>query len=97
MANYQSIIRLWPEVREFIRNRRWVHCGEALAYGPNISAQAFSTDALGYRHSVFEKRGVPIAGPGHVNNLGFVDEFHYDNDGTASLCDDFAKVIAPLL
>ena len=54
MADYQKIVRLRPDVRAFIRNRRWVHRGEAIAYGPNISCDAFSTDGLGYRHNVFK-------------------------------------------
>lgn len=53
MANYQAIARLRPEVRQFIRNRRWVHRGDVIAYGPNIRCEAFSTDAAGFRHSVF--------------------------------------------
>lgn len=61
MANYQSIMRLRPEVREFIRNRRWVHRGEAISYGPNITCEAFSTDALGYRHNVFDGRTLSTA------------------------------------
>jgi hypothetical protein len=52
MANYQNIMRLRPEVREFIRNRRWVHRGDAIAYGPNIRGEGVSTDARGFRHSV---------------------------------------------
>ena len=51
MANYQSIVRLRPEVREFIRHRRWVHRGDVIAYGPNIRCESFSTDAAGFRHS----------------------------------------------
>jgi hypothetical protein len=53
MANYQNIVRLRPEVREFIRNRRWVHRGDVIAYGPNIHCNSFSTDAVGFRHSSF--------------------------------------------
>jgi hypothetical protein len=53
MANYETIMRLRPEVREFVRNRRWIHRGDVIAYGPNISCDAFSTDAAGFRHSVF--------------------------------------------
>src|SRR6059058_1194819 len=51
MANYQAIARLRPEVRDFIRNRRWVHRGDVVAYGPNIRCDAFSTDGAGFRHS----------------------------------------------
>ena len=53
MANYQTIVRLRPEVRDFIRNRRWVQRGEAVTYGPNTSCDSFSTDAAGFRHSTF--------------------------------------------
>lgn len=53
MANYQNIVRLRPEVREFIRNRRWVHRGDVVTYGPNIRCDSFSTDAAGFRHSSF--------------------------------------------
>ena len=44
-----------------------------------------------------EKLGVPLAGPGLSNDIGFVDEFHYDREGTLSLCDDFAAALEPLL
>ena len=61
MANYESIMRLRPEVREFVRNRRWVHRGDVLFYGPNISAQTFSTDGGGFRHSVFRGETLGVA------------------------------------
>ena len=54
MANYQNIVRLRPEVRDFIRNRRWVHRGDVISYGPNIRCESFSTDAAGFRHSMFD-------------------------------------------
>lgn len=60
MANYQNIMRLRPEVREFIRNRRWVHRGDVIAYGPNIRGEAFSTDARGFRHSTFQGREMSV-------------------------------------
>lgn len=53
VANYQTIVRLRPEVRDFIRNRRWVRRGEVLVYGPNTRCESFSTDSAGFRHSVF--------------------------------------------
>jgi hypothetical protein len=56
VANYQAIMRLRPEVREFIRNRKWVHRGDVVTYGPNIRCEGFSTDAAGFRHSVFDGR-----------------------------------------
>lgn len=54
MANYQNIMRLRPEVRQFIRNRRWIHRGDVITYGRNISSEGFSTDAAGFRHSTFQ-------------------------------------------
>jgi len=53
VANYPAIMRLRPEVREFIRNRRWVHRGDVITYGPNVRCDSFSTDTAGFRHSTF--------------------------------------------
>ena len=85
MANYQAIIRLRPEVRDFIRHRRWVHRGDVIAYGPNIACDSFSTDGAGFRHSTFrgdtlsvhdclqrERYGV-ILGSSHVYGFGLSD------------------------
>ena len=60
MANYQTIVRLRPEVRDFIRNRRWVHRGEVVAYGANTRCDSFSTDAAGFRHSVFKGETISV-------------------------------------
>jgi hypothetical protein len=46
---------------------------------------------------VADKLGVPLAGPGITNAIGFIDEFHYDADGTRALCEDFASALEPLL
>lgn len=54
MANYEAIMRLRPEVRPFVRNRRWVHRGDVISYGPNVSNDEFSTDQAGFRHSMFK-------------------------------------------
>jgi hypothetical protein len=61
MANYQAIMRIHPEVREFIRNRKWVHRGDVVTYGPNIRCDSFSTDQAGFRHSVFGGRTYSVA------------------------------------
>jgi hypothetical protein len=61
MANYQTIVRLRPEVREFIRNRRWVDRGEAIGYGPNTKCDGFSTDSAGFRHSTFKGETLAVA------------------------------------
>ena len=49
------------------------------------------------RESLAAALGVPLAGPGITNDLGFVDEFHYDEHGTRALSDDFAAAIQSLL
>jgi hypothetical protein len=82
VANYQTIVRLRPEVREFIRNRRWIHRGEVISYGANIRCQSFSTDGAGFRHSSFrgetlsvsdclkrERYGI-VLGPSNVYGFG---------------------------
>jgi hypothetical protein len=61
VANYQNIVRLRPEVRDFIRNRRWIHRGDIIAYGPNIRCESFSTDPAGFRHSVFKGETLSVA------------------------------------
>lgn len=53
MADYAKIVRRRPEVRDFIRNRKWVHRGDVIFYGANISCDSFSTDERGFRHSMF--------------------------------------------
>jgi hypothetical protein len=82
MANYPSIIRLRPEIRDFIRNRVWVHRGDVVAYGPNIRCDSFSTDQAGFRHSMFKgatlavtdcvrrKRYGLVLGPSSVYGFG---------------------------
>jgi hypothetical protein len=57
----------------------------------------FVVDYHTRRKVVAEKLGVPLAGPGKTNNMGFVDEFHYDADGTRALCEDFGDALEPLL
>jgi len=57
----------------------------------------FVVDYHTRRKAVAEKLGVPLAGPGKTNSIGFIDEFHYDADGTRALCDDFGKALEPSL
>ena len=88
MANYQNIMRLRPEVREFVRNRRWLHRGDVIVYGPNIRCDSFSTDASGFRHSSFvgetlslidcvqrERYGL-VLGPSSVYGFGLAGNEH---------------------
>jgi hypothetical protein len=59
--------------------------------------KAFVEDYHSRRKAVAEKLGVPLAGPGKTNDIGFIDEFHYDADGTRALCNDFGNALEPLL
>ena len=57
----------------------------------------FVEDYHGRRKKLAETLKVPLAGPGNTNDIGFIDEFHYDREGTRALCDDFAAALEPLL
>jgi hypothetical protein len=57
----------------------------------------FVEDYHSRRKALAEQLRVPLAGPGKTNDIGFIDEFHYDRDGTRALCDDFAKALEPIL
>jgi len=60
MADYSKIVRLRPEVRDFIRNRKWVHRGDVIFYGANIQCGPFSTDDRGFRHSQFGGKSMSV-------------------------------------
>ena len=52
MANYEKILKLRPEVADFIRLRTSLrYRGEVMGYPANLSCESFSTDRAGYRHS----------------------------------------------
>ncbi|MCL6729092.1 hypothetical protein [Sphingomonas hankyongi] len=72
MANYQNIMRLRPEVRDFVRNRRWVHRGDVITYGANVQCGSFSTDARGYRHSTFRGQTLSVADCARSDRYGLV-------------------------
>lgn len=72
MADYAKIVRRRPEVREFIRHRRWVHRGEALAYGPNFAGDGFSTDAVGFRQTTFRGRTLSTSDAAASERFGLV-------------------------
>ena len=57
----------------------------------------FVADYHARRAALAAKLDVPLAGPGITNAIGFIDEFHYDREGTRALADDFANAFAPLL
>ena len=59
--------------------------------------KAFANQFYDRREAVAQRLGIPLAGPGRVNDVGFIDEFHFDEDGTRALTDDVAAALAPLL
>jgi hypothetical protein len=82
VANFQTIMRVRPDYRQFVRHRRLVHRGDAIVVAPNIQTELFSTDGAGFRHSVFrgetlapseiaarERYGI-VLGSSHIFGLG---------------------------
>jgi len=49
------------------------------------------------RAGLAERLKVPLAGPGATNDLGFIDEFHYDEDGTKAMASYIGDALEPLL
>jgi len=88
MANYQKIVRVRPEVREYIRHGGWVHRGDVVTYRPGTQCSVFSTAADGFRHSVFagetlslsdclaRKRYGLVLGSSHVFGFGLPGNEH---------------------
>lgn len=88
MANYRAIVKHHPEVRDYIRLRKWVHRGETISYGPDIDSETLSTDPVGYRNSVFGGRRMGlkecleagryglVMGPSNVYGFGVPSDAH---------------------
>lgn len=72
MANYQALMRVRPEYREFIRHRRLVYRGEVVVFGPNIRCDAFSTDGAGFRHSTFDGKTLTVGDVLNQERYGLV-------------------------
>jgi len=88
MADYRAIAKHHPEVREYIRLRKWVHRGEAAFYAPDIAGDILTTDASGYRNGVWRGERLTLAdcfeadryglvmGASHVYGFGVPDNGH---------------------
>lgn len=62
MANYEKIIELRPEMREFFENRKKIGFrGDVLTYWANQRAEHYSTDAAGFRHSTLAGKEYSVA------------------------------------
>lgn len=88
MANYRAIVKHHPEVREYIRLRKWVNRGEAIFYAPNIESEVLSTDPAGYRNGIWQGARLTLAdclkgdryglvmGPSNVYGFGVPSDGH---------------------
>lgn len=88
MANYRAIVKHHPEVRDYIKLRKWVHRGETISYGPNIDSDTLSTDSIGYRKSVWRGQRMTLGdclrsgryglvmGPSNVYGFGVPSDAH---------------------
>lgn len=61
MANHKRIIELRPEVADFRSKQNVTMRGDVLSYVPNKRCSSFSTDAAGFRHSVFRGQEYSVA------------------------------------
>ena len=59
--------------------------------------KTFVRDYHRQRHAVARALNAPLAGPGFDNDIGFVDEFHYDREGTIALAGYFGDAIEKVL
>lgn len=108
MADYKRIIKYFPPVRDYIRNRQWVKRGDVIAYAPGNRSEHFTTDTVGFRRTVFngkslslpecmvEDRYAMILGSSHVFGFGLQS----DKQTFASRLSDimgfpFASVVFP--
>jgi hypothetical protein len=49
------------------------------------------------REAIAKALKIPLAGPQRPNDLGFIDEFHFDEDGTRAVAGDVGDALEPLL
>lgn len=72
MANYRAIVRRFPAVRDYLQTVKWVRRGDVQAYQPNLSCAAFSTDQLGFRHTLFGGAELSLAGADRIPRFGLI-------------------------
>jgi hypothetical protein len=59
--------------------------------------RAFDESFHERRKAVCDRLGIPLAGQGLTDRLGFIDEFHCDRDGTRLLSEVVGDAVEPLL
>jgi hypothetical protein len=72
MANYRALVRHFPSALEYLRQARWIRRGDVLAYAPLLSAETFSTDAFGFRHTWFAGRNIGLDAAAEHSRIGLV-------------------------
>lgn len=87
MADFRVLSRHYPEIREYIKHRRWVDRSGVLAYAPNMNCEVFSTDDFGFRRgslngAPFDLR-VAFSGEPYALVLGSSHVFGFGLEGDA--------------
>lgn len=59
--------------------------------------KAFAQRFYARREGLADRYNIALAGPGPSNQLGFIDEFHYDEEGTRAMVEDIAAALEPQL
>jgi hypothetical protein len=95
MADYRRVIRHFPAVRDYLRNRVWVQRGDVTAYAPGQKTASFSTDAFGFRHTSFggNSLGMETVDGGGAYGL-VLGSSHVFGFGLASNSETFASQLS---
>ena len=59
--------------------------------------RAYARRFYNRREGLAQRLGIPLAGPGVGNDLGFIDEWHYDEEGTRTMATHIGDALEPLL
>ena len=79
-----------------------VECELGTAFVPadarwHATHKAFVGQYLDRREAIARKLEIPLVGEGRVNDLTFIDEFHYDEPGAEAVANDIALTLQTLL
>ena len=59
--------------------------------------KAYVSQYFDRREAIARNLGIPLVGEGRVNDLTFIDEFHYDEAGAEVVANDIARTLQTLL
>ena len=97
LANDTSFFEKESEPSEYERTCRLGSAFNALQRHWFATHREFYPRFLARREEVAANFSVTLAGPGGRNRLTFIDEFHYDIEGTRAFANDTASAIEPLV